>query len=454
MNLLHTVAAFVVALGVLIVVHEFGHYVVARWCGVKVLRFCVGFGKPIFSRRFGRDQTEFAIAAVPLGGYVKMVDEREGEVAPADLPRAFNRQSVWKRFVIVLAGPIANFLLAIVLYWGLFIAGVQELKPLVAAPPAGSTAAVAGIAEGDLITAINDEPVQSWQEVRWRVLGLGLDRQSAVVEVTDSAGNIRRRTLDLSHITGAELEGDLLARVGLRLFRPDVPPVIGTVTRGSAAERGGLRPGDRVSAVDGVPLKTWEEFVARVRAAPGRALRFDIDREGMPVTLTLTPEAVTQGNESIGRIGAAPQIDQARLTEHLIEVHHPPLRAFRLAVTKTWEMSVFSLRMLWRMLTGDLSWKNLSGPVTIADYAGQSAQLGITPYLAFLALISISLGVLNLLPIPLLDGGHLMYYTVEVLKGSPLSERAMEFGQRAGLAVLLFLMAFAFYNDINRLLAG
>jgi regulator of sigma E protease len=454
MSLIHTILSFVVALGVLIVVHELGHYLVARWAGVKVLRFCVGFGRPIWSRRFGPDRTEWAIAAIPLGGYVKMVDEREGSVAPEDVPRAFNRQTLGKRFLIVLAGPVANFLFAIALYWVLFVVGVPEMKPVVAAPPAGTLAAAAGLHAGDLVTRIDGELVHSWQEVRWKVLQGGLDRRAVTLEVVDRSDRIERRVLDLTAIRSEQVEGDLMSGIGLRPFRPDVPTVIGKVTPGSPAEQGGLRPGDRVTRIGDAPVPTWEEFVGRVRPAAGQPLRFDVERDGQPMRLEITPEAVTQNGERIGRIGAAPRVDPEGMKPYLIDLRYGPVDALRMATAKTWEMSVFSLRMLGRMLTGEVSWKNLSGPVTIADYAGQSAQMGLTPYLAFLGLISISLGVLNLLPIPLLDGGHLMYYTVEFFKGSPLSERAMEMGQRVGFAVLLFLMAFAFYNDINRLLSG
>jgi regulator of sigma E protease len=454
MSLLHTIASFVVALGLLIVVHELGHYVVARWCGVKVLRFSVGFGRALVARRLGPDQTEWVIAAVPLGGYVKMVDEREGDVAPADLPRAFNRQSVWKRFAIVVAGPAANFLLAIALYWCLFLSGVQEAKPILAAPEVGTAAAQAGVRAGDTIRAINDERVAGWQDVRWRLLQLALDRQQARIEVADGRGAIDWRTLDLSRVAAEEVEGDLLAKLGMRLYRPDLPPVIGKVIAGGVAAGAGLAAGDRVAVVNGERIASWEQLVAKVRASPGRALVLEIDRAGATRRVELVPESAAQGTETIGRIGAAPQVDPEALKAYYFEVRYGPVEAGAKAVARTWEMSIFSLRMLGKMIVGEVSWRNLSGPVTIADYAGQSASLGLAPYLAFLALISISLGVLNLLPIPLLDGGHLMYYTIEVLKGSPVSERAMEIGQRAGLAVLLFLMAFAFYNDINRLLTG
>jgi regulator of sigma E protease len=375
-------------------------------------------------------------------------------VAPGDLPRAFNRQSVWRRFAIVVAGPVANFLLAIALYWFLFMSGVQEAKPIVAAPEAGTVAAQAGLRAGDTIRAINDEPVAGWQDVRWRLLQLALDRKQARIEVADGRGAIDWRTLDLSRVAADEVEGDLLAKLGMRLYRPELPPVIGQVIAGGVAARTGLAAGDRVMAVNGERVPSWEALVAKVRASPGRALVLEVEREGATRRFEVVPEGATQGAETIGRIGAAPRVDQAALKAYYFEIHYGPVEAATKAVARTWEMSVFSLRMLGKMLLGEVSWRNLSGPVTIADYAGQSASLGLAPYLAFLALISISLGVLNLLPIPLLDGGHLMYYTIEVLKGSPVSERVMEIGQRAGLAVLLFLMAFAFYNDINRLLTG
>ena len=453
MSLLHTVVSFVVALGVLIVVHELGHYLVAKWCGVKVLKFSVGFGRPLLSRRLGPDRTEWIVAAIPLGGYVKMVDEREGDVAPEDLPRAFNRQSVGRRFAIVSAGPIANFLLAIAVYWVLFLTGVQEAKPIIAAPEPGTLAATAGFANGDTIRSIDGEPVTSWQDVRWRLLQLALDRKQVRLEVASARGPIETRGLDFAQVE-AEEEPDILGRVGLRLFRPEVPAELGPITSGGVADRAGLRPRDRVVAANGEPIASWDAMVAKVRGSPGKALRLDVRRGGDTLRIELVPDTVTQAKEVIGRIGAGPYIDPQSMKAYYHDVRYGPVESLTRAVAKTWDMSVFSLRMLWKMVVGELSWRNLSGPVTIADYAGQSAQLGLVPYLTFLALISISLGVLNLLPIPLLDGGHLMYYAIEIVKGSPVSERTMELGQRAGLAVLLFLMAFAFYNDINRLLTG
>lgn len=454
MSALYTVVAFVVALGLLIVVHELGHYAVARLCGVKVMRFSVGFGRPLWMRRIGRDQTEWVVAMVPLGGYVKMVDEREGSVAAADLPRAFNRQNVWRRIAIVGAGPVANFLLAIALYWVLFLAGVQEAKPILAAPDPGTPAAVAGVKQGDLVRSVNGEPTTSWSDVRWRLLDLALEHRNARLEVLEDGRTIGYRDLDLAALSGPDLESDFVVKLGLRLERPRVPPVIESVTAGGPAENAGLRSGDRILSIDGEPIASWGALVSKVRASPGQTLGVRVQRDGREQEITLVPESVSRGDSPYGRIGASSRVDPDLMRDYVVEVRYPPVEALGRASARTWEMSVFSLRMLWRMVTGSVSWRNLSGPVTIADYAGQSAQLGLAPYLAFLALISISLGVLNLLPIPMLDGGHLMYYSVEILKGSPVSERVMELGQRIGLALLLCLMAFAFYNDINRLFSS
>ena len=454
MNLAIAITAFVVALGVLIVIHEYGHYLVARLCGVKVLRFSVGFGRPLWKVRRGRDQTEWVIAALPLGGYVKMLDEHEGPVAPEELHRAFNRQSVWRRIAVVVAGPAANLLLAIAFYWALFVGGVQEAKPVLAAPEAGTVAEASGIARGETILKINGEAVASWQQVRWQLLQLAVERQPARLEVIDAKQRLTWRTLDLSRFDLEGFDSDPLARLGLRLNRPDVAPIIGTVVPGSVAEAGGLRAGDRVISIDRGAILVWEDVVKAVRAHPAETLQLQILREGNRIEIRLRPEVVQQNGERFGRIGAAPQVDAGAMKDLVATVRYAPWPALVLAFERTWETSAFSLKMLGKMAIGEVSWKNLSGPVTIADYAGQSAQLGIGAYVAFLALISISLGVLNLLPIPLLDGGHLLYYLVEIFKGSPLSERAMELGQRLGLTLLLSLMAFAFYNDLNRLLAG
>jgi regulator of sigma E protease len=445
-------AAFVVALGVLIVVHEFGHFAVARAVGVKVLRFSVGFGQPLLSRRWGRDGTEWVLAAFPLGGYVKMLDEREGEVAPEELDRAFNRQSVIRRSLIVVAGPLANLLLAVLLYWGVYLQGVEELRPVIGMPPAATLAARSGIEAEETVRAVAGIPVATWQDVRWEVLRRAADRVTTELETINRRGEINYRRLDLSELDTSVLERDPMKEIGLLPYRPLVRAVIGRVMPGSRAEIAGIRADDEILDVAGKPVQQWADLAKAIREAPEQALTFGTRRGSTELQIAVVPEGVNEGGRQIGRIGiAAPEV---RRDDLFVIVQLGPIDALQRAVSQTWNTSVFTLRMIGRMLTGELSWKNVSGPVTIADYAGQSARMGGMHYLRFLALISISLGVLNLLPIPILDGGHLMYYLAEVIKGGPLSERVMEVGQQIGLALLILLMAFAFYNDINRLISG
>jgi regulator of sigma E protease len=449
--------AFLLALGILVVVHELGHYFAARACGVKVLRFSVGFGHPFWSRRFGDDQTEWALAAFPLGGYVKMLDEREGPVAEHELARSFNRQPVRRRAFIVAAGPIANLLLAIVLYWILFLHGVEELRPRLAAPPAGTVAAMAGVAAGSEVRAVNGVFIQTWQELRWEVLRQALDRQA--IELTfgsesavGSPASVVR--LELGDLSLADMEKDPLRPLGLLLYRPKLPPVIGEVSPGSAAADAGLMDGDWVRLINGQSVTDWSAVAITARESPGLVLLFQIDRGGQLLSVEVIPRAVDENGSRIGRLGVRAKIPKDADAERFVEVQYGVFSGLGKAITQTWDTSIFSLRMMGRMLIGELSWKNLSGPVTIADYAGQSAHMGGTHYVRFLALISISLGVLNLLPIPVLDGGHLLYYLVEVIRGGPLSERVMEYGQQIGFLILGLLMAFAFYNDIHRLISG
>ena len=449
MDVLQKLLAFAVTLGVLITFHELGHYVVARLAGVKVLRFSIGFGRVMWSRRVGPDATEWAVSAVPLGGYVKMVDEREGSVAPADLPRAFNRQSVWKRMAIVVAGPLANLLLAVLLFGGTYMVGVPGQRAVLAEPPVGSPAAAAGLAAGDLVVAVDGDGVRSWQDLRWRLLReSGAERAVLTIERPDGA--TRAHPLSLSTLTSTDWEGNFLGTLGLKIDLG--PPLVNDVLPDKPARAAGLRVGDRILAIDGKPARSPGDVATATNAHPGEPLRFSVLRDGGQLDLELTPEATEQDGRRIGIAGMRLAVDPEAIAGLAVTVRYGPAQALYQATVKTWELSAFTVRMLGRIVTGNASLKNISGPLTMADYAGQSAQAGTLIFIGYLALISISLGVLNLLPIPLLDGGHLLYYLVEIFKGSPVSDRVLEVGQRIGMAVLALLMALALFNDLSRLL--
>ncbi|MCA3219443.1 MAG: RIP metalloprotease RseP [Burkholderiales bacterium] len=450
MSFLVTIVAFLVTLGVLIVVHELGHYWVARRCGVKVLRFSIGFGRPLYRKVAGPDQTEWVVAALPLGGYVRMLDERDSEngpIAPADLPRAFNRQSVYKRIAIVLAGPLANLLLAIGVYWLLNVYGVMEPQSLVAQPPAGTPAAVAGLRAGDRVTAVDGEEVRSFTDLNWLVLQRAVERDTVDLSVAGRDGVTRELQLDLSTLSRKDFEGNPMPSIGLAVYGG--APRVGRVQDGGAAAKAGLLPGDRVLEIGRTPVTSSRQLVERVRSAPGETLSFLVEREGRTLQVDVTPARVRDDKGAeVGRIGA-----ELGERPELVKVHYGPFESVGLAIGRTWDTAIFSLKMLGKMITGEASWKNLSGPVTIADYAGKTASIGLAAFLSFLALVSISLGVLNLLPIPMLDGGHLVYYAVEIVKGSPPADWVVEWGQRAGIGVLLTLTVLALYNDLTRLLS-
>jgi regulator of sigma E protease len=441
--------AFAVTLGVLITFHELGHYVVARLVGVKVLRFSIGFGRIVWSRRVGRDGTEWALSALPLGGYVKMVDEREGDVLPADRPRAFNRQSVWKRGAIVAAGPLANLLLAVLLFTGTYLVGVPGQRAVLAAPPTGSPAAVAGLAAGALVTAVDNAPVRSWQDLRWRLLRAS-GGESAALAVTEPDGRPATHELLLGSLKPADWDSDFLAALGLKIDLG--APRVNEVLPGKPAAAAGMESGDVISAIDGVPMRSPSDVATATNAHPGERLRFTLRRDGTTVNADVVPEATEQNGRRIGIAGMRLGVDAQALAGLAVTVRYGPVDALVQGATKTWDLSVFTLKMLGRILTGGASLKNISGPLTMADYAGQSAQAGVLTFIGYLALISISLGVLNLLPVPLLDGGHLLYYLVEIFKGSPVSDRVLEVGQRIGMAVLALLMALALFNDLTRFL--
>jgi regulator of sigma E protease len=448
-DFLQKLLAFAVTLGVLITFHEFGHYVVARLAGVKVLRFSLGFGRIVWSRRFGADQTEWALSAVPLGGYVKMADEREGPVPPADVARAFNRQSVWKRSAIVIAGPAANLLLAVLLFAGAYMLGVPGQRPLLAQPPAESPAAMAGLRTGDLVTAVDGDPVRSWQDLRWRLL-----RESGAPQVTltvqGANGAPSTHVLSLTGLGPTDWEGNYLGVLGLKIDLG--APLVNEVLPGKPAAIAGLRAGDAVLAVDGREMRSPGDVAAITNAHAGDVLTFTLRRDGARLDTQLTPEATDQGGRRVGIAGLRLTVDPTAVQGLAVTVRYGLADALLQGTKKTWDLSVFTVKMLGRILTGDASLKNISGPLTMADYAGQSAQAGLLTFIGYLALISISLGVLNLMPIPLLDGGHLLYYLAEIFKGSPVSDRVLEVGQRIGMAVLALLMALALFNDISRLL--
>jgi regulator of sigma E protease len=450
MTLLTTILAFLVTLGILIVIHELGHYWVARWCGVKVLRFSIGFGRPLARWVRGPDRTEWVVAALPLGGYVRMLDERDpdaGPVTASDLPRAFNRQSVGKRIAIVLAGPVANLLLAIFVYWLLNVIGVFEPRAIVGQPPATTAAARAGVEAGDTIAGVDGTDVRSWNELRWLLLQKAVAGAPIALEVEGADRARRSLTLDPGPLTAGDMESDLVARLGLVPYSG--PPRVNRLADDSVAARAGLRAGDVILSANGKTLSSARDLIEHIRASAGKPLELGIERGGQPATIDVTPARATdEQGRAIGRIGA-------ELSDRppLVKVQYGPFESVVLATQKTWDTSIFSLKMLGKMITGEASWKNLSGPVTIADYAGQTARIGLAPFLNFLALVSISLAVLNLLPIPMLDGGHLLYYLIEILKGSPPADWVMEWGQRAGVALLGLLTMLALYNDLMRLLS-
>ncbi|MGS1107213.1 RIP metalloprotease RseP [Achromobacter anxifer] len=441
--MLFTLLAFAVALGTLIIFHELGHYWVARLCGVKVLRFSVGFGKVIL-RRTDRHGTEWAVSALPLGGYVKMQDDPPAGASPAEIAGAFNSKPVGQRIAIVAAGPIFNLILAVFLYAGLNMAGTEEPVAVIAQPAAGTPAARAGLLSGDRILAIDGEEVASWSDARWRLMDVMATGGSARIEVKTPAGAVQQRELVLPSNTMDPAGGDPLAAAGVRLAQPK--PAVRVVNDGGAGHAAGLRTGDLVLAVDGVPTPDTGALVRQIQESAGKPLALTLARDGANISLNVTPRAETVNGQVIGRLGVQLGGDIPMVT-----VRYGVFESLWKGAVRTWDTAWFSLRMMGRMVTGDVSWRNVSGPVTIADYAGQTARIGIVAYIAYIALISISLGVLNLLPIPMLDGGHLLYYLVEIVRGSPPPARWIDIGQRAGIGLLASLMGLALFNDFTRL---
>lgn len=454
LGIIYSVLAFIVAIGVLVTIHEFGHFWVARKMGVKVLRFSVGFGKPIWIRQAGPDQTEYVIASVPFGGYVKMLDEREGEVDSQELERAFNRKSVWRRIAIVAAGPVFNFLFAILAYYLMFLVGVGGVKPVIGEISNPSPAHTAGIQQRDTILSVNGIETRSWEKARFTMLDEAVDAEQIVLQVQGSDLQIRDKVID---IRGLELlqsdQIDLMRDLGLSAWRPEIPPIIAEVLPDGAAQQAGLLAQDKILELDGIPIRSATQWVRLIRDNAEKQMPLKVQRDSAVVELILTPRLRSEDGETYGYIGVRNRVEipaSVRREMSVVE-RYGPVNGMIEALDKTWKMTWLTLRVLGKLVTGEASVRNLSGPITIAHYAGITARIGLEPFLSFLAIISISLGVLNLLPVPMLDGGHLFYYLVEVIKGSPVSEQTEIVGQKIGILLLFCLMSIAIYNDLLRL---
>ena len=451
MDLIYTILITLVTLAVLVTIHEYGHFWVARRCGVKVLRFSIGFGRPLYSWRDSQD-TEYVIASIPLGGYVKMLDEREGDVDAAELEGAFNRKPVLQRIAVVAAGPLANFALAVVAYWALFFAGESGFAPIIGKVEAGSIAEIAGLESGQEIVAVDGEDTPTWQALSFRLLDRIGDTGSISFSVKYPDSDVVYESEGvLSRWLANEESPDLFRGLGITLYTPDVLPIASEVLPDSPAERAGILAGDKVLSADGVLMPLWSDWVEYVRARPDIDIAVELERDGALVRTSLTPEAVNEGGDAVfGRVGMG-VLPPEMPPEMIRTFDRGPVEALVAGVNRTGELSLFTLNSIGKMLKGLISPKNLSGPITIAKVASASAKSGLESYISFLALLSVSLGVLNLLPIPVLDGGHLMYYTVELLAGRPVPERVQALGYQLGLFMVLGIMMLALYNDFARL---
>ncbi len=451
MDLLHTLFYFLVAISVLVSFHEFGHFWVARLAGVKVLRFSVGFGKVLCAYQKNPESTEYVISAIPLGGYVKMVDEREGEVSEADLPFAFNRQSLFARTAIVAAGPVFNLILAVALFWSVLVIGETGIKPILGAVEQGTLAAAAGFVEGDQIVSVNGKVTPTWTEAMTVLVSSALDGEHSIkVEVKDFDDRQVVKTLVLTD-KDSETPDVLYQRLGFKPWSPQLQPIIGKVLPDSAALAAGLQKNDLIVSAYDTSINDWMQWVNIVKSHPGVAINLVIERDGVRLPVTIMPKSVKVGENTEGKVGASVYIPEELMKSVSVEYSLSPLAAVPVALETTYYYSVTSLKMMAKMLIGKASVENLSGPISIAQYAGQSATMGLTPFLKYMALISVSLGILNLLPIPVLDGGHLLFFAIEGIKGSPVSERAQIFFQQIGITLLVSLMALALFLDIERL---
>ncbi len=451
MEILHSLFYFVVAIGILVAFHEFGHFWVARKAGVKVLRFSIGFGKVVGSFQKTPESTEYVLSAIPLGGYVKMVDEREGEVKKQDLPYAFNRQSLLARSAIVAAGPVFNLLLAVFLFWSVFILGETGMKPIVGTITPGTLASAAGMQEGDEIIRVNGQRAPTWAEAINLLVADAMNGASqiqVVVKALDDSEQTRIFKIEESDVQKPDI---LYKRLGLTPWTPDLQPIIGKVLAEGAASEAGLQSGDIIISADGNKISDWMQWVEYVQSHPATIIKLVVDRDGVYLPLIVTPKAVEQEGKTIGRIGAGVKVPEDLLDSLSVTYTLSPLEAIPAAFERTWFFSVSTLKMMGKMIIGKASVENLSGPISIAQYAGQSAEMGLVYFLKYLGLISVSLGVLNLLPIPVLDGGHLMFFVLEAIKGSPVSEKVQIYFQQLGVLLLISLMVLAIFLDIERL---
>ena len=448
-SLIHTVFYFLLALVVLVAFHEFGHFYACRKLGVKVKRFSIGIGKPVWSYRKTPDDTEFAIGLLPLGGYVKMVDEREGEVSTYDLPYAFNRQRLAVRAAIVFAGPLANFLLAVLLYWIVFMVGETGLRPVMGSIANGTLAEQAGFLEGDEILAVGDTQTPTWGLAMGEVIEQAMDNGSVTVEVKTNRDAIVKRVLTIPSDV-VEKPEMLHDRLGLQPMEPSIPPIVDKIEPKSAAEAAGLTTGDRLLVADGKTVKDWRQWVEYVRANPEKEIDLKVLRAGVEFSLRIRPVKVGSAQGAVGKIGASVLVPEELINAMQVKYRLGVIPALFAAVEKTWDYSTMTLKMIGRMIIGKASVDNLSGPISIAQYAGQSASMGLVQFLKFIAIVSVSLGVLNLLPIPVLDGGHLMFYGLEAAMGKPIPESLQIMFQNIGIVILFSLMFFSFYLDIFR----
>ena len=452
MEFIQTIIAFIVALGILVTIHEYGHFWVARKVGVKILRFSVGFGRRVWSTKRGEDGTEFVIAAIPLGGYVKMLDEREGDVPRELRHRAFNNQTLAARTAIVVAGPMANFLFAIIAYWAMYMVGVSGPLPVVGNIAENSLASNAGLRAGEEIKRVNGEAAPTWDNVFRSAITAILDSGSIVLRVADSDARERDVLINLGTLSIDDLSrGEFFEKVGFEPYQAPIEPKIGSVIAGEPAARAGIRRGDKIVSANGEKIEDWIAWVKYVRARPGEPIDVGLLREGVPVAVSLTPKALRVDGDVIGRIGA--EVDVSTIAPAPVGLERYGFwAAMPRAYERTGEVIATTLKFLRKMVLGEASVENLSGPISIAHYARQSAEMGLSRFLDFLGLVSISLGVLNLLPIPLLDGGHLLYYLLEFVTRRPVPESVQIFGQQIGFVLLLGLMGLAVYNDIMRMM--